>query len=95
MVPFSAFRNLGRVILVCTELQIPNTGVPLGSIMTLSADMNLGIEFRLLTESLFSYTEVHTCNKSVTTWQYKVNLIGTHARRLGKLQWLGRNTESL
>jgi hypothetical protein len=32
-----------------------------GSIMTLSADMKLGNEFRLLTELTFSYTEVHTC----------------------------------
>jgi len=29
--------------------------------MTFSADMNLGNEFRLLTELTFSFTEVHTC----------------------------------
>jgi hypothetical protein len=39
----SAFRNLGRVILILTELPLPNTGVPLGSIMTLSADLNLSV----------------------------------------------------
>ena len=57
----SAFRSLSWVILLLTDMPLPITGVPLGLIMTFSADINLGKKFRLLTKSLFSYTEVHTC----------------------------------